>query len=96
MSVEKMRDAFEAAIAEEAGEPLVAIQLSRMADSYSTSPLIYAWWAWQQSRKEILIELPPMPLAQRTDEEATFSAGGCDMRRKCSKAIEAAGLKVTQ
>ncbi|MHA6234240.1 hypothetical protein [Pseudomonas fluorescens group sp. PF-69] len=91
---DKMRDEFEAAIAEEAGQPLTAIQLSRKDDSYSTSPLIYAWWAWRQSRKAIVIELPPMPTAQRTDEEATFSGGGCDMRRKCSKAIEAAGLKV--
>lgn len=50
--------------------------------------------AWEASRARLLIELPPMPKAQRTDEEATFSAGGCDMRRKCLKAIEAAGLKV--
>lgn len=91
---DKMRDEFETAIAEEAGQSLTAIQLSRMADSYSTSALIYAWWAWQASRKVMVIELPEMPKAQRTDEEATFSAGGCDMLRKCKKSIEAAGLMV--
>lgn len=94
MSNDKMREEFEAAIAEEAGQPLVAIQLSRMADSYSTSALIYSWWAWQQSRKALVIELPAMPKVQRSDEEETFSAGGCDMRRKCAKAIEACGLRV--
>lgn len=50
--------------------------------------------AWHSSREAIVIDLPPMPAAQRTDEEATFSAGGCDMRRKCADAIKAAGLKV--
>lgn len=91
---EKMREEFEQAIAIEAGQSLVAIQLSRKDDSYSTSPLIYAWWAWQKARKDLAIDLPVMPKAQRSDEEATFSAGGCDMLRKCIKAIEAAGLKV--
>ena len=55
---DKMREEFEAAIALEAGQSLVAIQLSRMADSYSTSALIYAWWAWQASRSAVVVEWP--------------------------------------
>lgn len=53
MSMEKMQDEFEQAIAEEAVQSLTAIQLSRKGDSYSTSPLIYAWWAWQESRQRL-------------------------------------------
>lgn len=55
-----------------------------------------AWKAWQASRESLVINLPVMPKAQRSDEEATFSAGGCDMLSKCIKSIEAAGFKVTQ
>lgn len=54
------------------------------------------WRSWQASRESLVINLPVMPKAQRSDEEATFSAGGCDMLSKCIKSIEAAGLKVTQ
>ena len=82
-----MREEFEVAIAEESGQPLVAIQLSRMADSYSTSALIYAWWAWQQSRKAVMIELPQQSGADLTWNQAI---------RYCHQAIEAAGLKVTR
>jgi hypothetical protein len=88
MSNDKMREEFEAAIAEEAGQPLVAIQLSRMADSYSTSALIYSWWAWQASRKAIEIELPETP--NRGIGYGLFDAG----KERCAEAIEAAGLKV--
>lgn len=97
---EKMREEFEAAIAEEAGQPLVAIQLSRMADSYSTSALIYAWWAWQQSRKALVIKLPPAPVEPEEPEEAiddSFMDGyyaALGMRNACAQIITAAGLKV--
>lgn len=58
MSGEKMREEFEAAIAEEAKQSITAIQLSRMADSYSASVLMYSWWAWKASRAAIEVELP--------------------------------------
>lgn len=97
---EKMRDEFEQAIAEEAGQPLVAIQLSRKDESYSTSPLIYAWWAWEHSRKALVIDLPTVGPEPEPPEEAiddsymdAHHAKIC-MRNACLNAIEAAGLKV--
>jgi hypothetical protein len=86
---DKTRDEFEAAIAEEAGQPLVAIQLSRMADSYSTSALIYAWWAWQQSRKALVIEWPDQHTYTTPD---VAGAAILDCMTAYSKAK---GLKVT-
>jgi hypothetical protein len=52
------------------------------------------YMAWKASRAALVVELPKPPTAQRSDEEATFSAGGCDMLRKCQKALEAAGITV--
>jgi hypothetical protein len=54
MNIEKMQAEFEAAISEKAGEPLLAIYLSRRGDTYSTSTLHFAWWAWQASRTALL------------------------------------------
>ena len=62
---------------------------------YVHEPAQDQWDSWQASRESLVINLPVMPKAQRSDEEATFSAGGCDMLSKCIKSIEAAGLKVT-
>lgn len=94
---DKTRDEFEAAIAEEAGQPLVAIQLSRMADSYSTSALIYAWWAWQQSRKALVVELPDR-FSEAYQDYFDDVEGGCFNESKyindLHKTLEAAGLKV--
>jgi hypothetical protein len=94
MSNDKMQDEFEAAIAEEAGQSLTAIQLSRKGDSYSTSPLIYAWWAWQASRKSLVIELP------YADQEFEYRHGGTtyfdgpEYRDAVFKAVESHGIKV--
>jgi len=51
---------------------------------------------YRNGRASVVVELPKMPTAQRTDEEATFSAGGCDMLRKCRAAILAAGGSVKE
>lgn len=51
---------------------------------------------FRDGRASVVVELPKMPTAQRTDEEATFSAGGCDMLRKCRAAILAAGGSVKE
>ncbi|MEO6678751.1 MAG: hypothetical protein ABIO21_15405 [Pseudomonas sp.] len=99
---DKMRDEFEAAIAEEAGQPLVAIQLSRMAGSYSTSALIYAWWAWQASRAAVVVELLPRVTAEdcaahlEIDEDVALDVShminGAIIA--CGGMIKAQGLKV--
>jgi hypothetical protein len=91
MTEDKMREEFEA----------WAVSICRDVTRYDDGACEYAcmdtesdWLCWQASREALVIELPPLPKAQRSDEEATFSAGGCDMLRKCAKAIEAAGIKV--
>ena len=53
-----MREEFEAAVALEAKEPVLAVYLSRRDDTYSTSTLHFAWWAWKASREALVIELP--------------------------------------
>lgn len=50
MTNDKMREEFEKAVALEAGEPILAVYLSRRNDTYSTSTLHFGWWAWKQSR----------------------------------------------
>ena len=53
-----MREEFEAAVALEAKEPVLAVYLSRRDDTYSTITLHFAWWAWKASREALVIELP--------------------------------------
>ena len=55
---DKMREEFETAVALEAKEPVLAVYLSRRDDTYSTSTLHFAWWAWKASREALVIELP--------------------------------------
>lgn len=55
---DKMREEFEAAVALEAGEPVLAVYLSRRGCTYSTSTLHFAWWAWKQSRAMLTVEPP--------------------------------------
>jgi hypothetical protein len=54
MNIEKIQAEFEAAISEKAGKLLLAIYLSRRGDTYSTSTLHFAWWAWQAGRTALL------------------------------------------
>lgn len=84
---DKMREEFETAVALEAKEPVLAVYLSRRDDTYSTSTLHFAWWAWQQSRKVLVVELP---------EHYQYDSPGevIPVLKDCRAAIEAAGLKV--
>jgi hypothetical protein len=97
---DQSREQFEAAIAEEAGQPLVAIQLSRLGDSYATSALIYAWWAWQKSPTMLVIELPPVPVEPEAPEDGIDDShldayhAAIGMRHACANFIEAMNLKV--
>ncbi|WP_455884726.1 hypothetical protein [Pseudomonas spelaei] len=54
MSNDKMREEFETAVALEAKEPVLAVYLSRRDDTYSTSTLHFAWWAWKASNAALL------------------------------------------
>lgn len=51
---DKMREEFETAVALEAKEPVLAVYLSRRDDTYSTSTLHFAWWAWKASHAALL------------------------------------------
>ena len=51
---DKMREEFETAVALEAKEPVLAVYLSRRGNTYSTSTLHFAWWAWKASRAALL------------------------------------------
>ena len=81
MSNDKMREEFEAAVALEAKEPVLAVYLSRRDDTYSTSTLHFAWWAWKASREALVIELPKV-------------IGSLMYSSDVYEAVEAAGLKV--
>ena len=78
---DKMRDEFETAVALEAKEPVLAVYLSRRDDTYSTSTLHFAWWAWKQSREALVIDLPKV-------------IGSLMYSSDVYEAVEAAGLKV--
>lgn len=88
MSNDKMQEEFEQAISLAAGEPILSIYLSRRNDTYSTSTLHYAWWAWKASRATVVVELPSLQCLKINDCDAEQA------RAYCRSAIEAVGLKV--
>lgn len=90
MGNKKMRAEFEGYIKDRGH----AIDWSSERGVYVDYVVQVAWLSWRDSRAAMVVDLPAMPKAQRSDEEATFSAGGSDMLRKCAKAIEAAGVRV--
>lgn len=100
MSIDKMQEEFEAEIAAEAGEPILSIFLSRRNDTYSTSTLHFAWWAWRKSRGLVQVELPPIPSEPEVPDNAIDDSwmdgynAAKRMRDRCVKAVEAAGFKV--
>ena len=96
MSTEKMREEFEAAVALEAKEPVLAVYLSRRGDTYSTSTLHFAWWAWKASRAAIEVELPALrsiTMGRRENEHDSGFNAGVEL---CIDAIESLGLKVKE
>jgi hypothetical protein len=97
MSDSKMQDEFEAAIAAESGESITAVVLSRKGETYATSVLHFAWWAWQASRAALVIELPSQH-DEKYQEYFDDVEGGCFNSGKylgdVRAAIEAAGVRV--
>lgn len=65
MSIQKMRDEFEAAClkhAEDAGfdeSGPVFVRSAEDSGCYADSHTQAAWWAWQASREMVVIDLPP-------------------------------------
>jgi hypothetical protein len=109
MSIEKMREEFEAAFAEEmvarCGEgyrsSVEFFFVEKEPDGTYSNPIAHAgWWAWQASRAALVIELPPTPPVPEGPEEAIDDShmdayhSAVGMRHACLKFIEAAGVKV--
>lgn len=92
MNESKMQEEFEAAIAAESGESITAVFLSRKGDTYATSVLHFAWWAWQASRAALLIEHPEK--CEFAEVDGSYHKGYRQGMRNMVDAIEAAGLKV--
>ena len=88
---DKMREEFETAVALESKEPVLAVYLSRRGDTYSTSTLHFAWWAWKASRAALVVELPD---ADGLNREHMLVQGFLEGVAHTRVAIEAAGLKV--
>lgn len=102
MDTNKMHEQFEVAFVEE--------QVRLCGEGFRSSALYMieqnlfivrmAWWAWQDSRETLVVELPPMPVEPEEPEFAIDDShmdayhAAVRMRDSCVKAIEAQGLKV--
>ncbi|MBN6789876.1 hypothetical protein JRG49_06430 [Pseudomonas fulva] len=90
MDTNKMRDAFEVALAKQAAEDGFAkpsLRRNKNNGDYVDPFEQAAWWAWQASREAVVVELPKFE-----DYPASMER---DMRESLRSAIEAQGLKVT-
>lgn len=101
MSESKMRGAFEAACrkhSESAGFGESEYGFVRSIDDpecYADSHTQAAWWAWQESREEIEIELPSRYGNDGFDGLSKQSDGYLLYADEVVKAVEAAGVKAT-
>jgi len=89
MSNEKMREEFETAVALEAGEPVLSVYLSRRNETYSTSALHFAWWAWKASREAIDLDLSVLNV-----QHASYNNVDCYAISDVCVIVREAGLKV--
>jgi len=89
MDTNKMRDAFEVALAKQAAEEGFAkpsLRRNKNNGDYVDPFEQAAWWGWQASREAVVVELPKFE-----DYPASMER---DMRESLRAAIEAQGLKV--
>lgn len=91
----QMRDEFEKAVCAriladhpDSGLTVDEIKATRQGDFYESSTWSGMWWAWQDSRSTLVIELPETP--NRGVGYGLWDAG----KESCREAIEAAGLRV--
>ena len=91
---DKMREEFETAVALEAKEPVLAVYLSRRDETYSTSTLHFAWWAWKASREALVVESPEDFTHGGNPNARILIAHHREIVGRWVKSIEAAGLKV--
>lgn len=100
MDTNQMREQFEAEFARYADMSIEEVKAHWDGDLYDDQGMRDAIWAWEESRKTVVVELPPAPARP---EEPEFAVDDSDMdayhaavrmRDACAKAIEAQGLKV--
>ncbi|WP_313453461.1 hypothetical protein [Stutzerimonas nitrititolerans] len=103
MDKEKMRVAFEAAFTAQCEREGRAARLQRLPDgSYEYLDASSAWWAWQASRADLAVTLPPLPSIPEPEEFAIDDShmdgynAAKRMREGCALAVEAAGLGVVR
>lgn len=103
MSNEKMREEFEtAAKARWLGNRELLLRINRPgspADGEYENPVLHnVWWAWQQSRESMVIDIDAAgkALAESMDYPWEFmpEQGRARMKANARMVIEAAGLKV--
>lgn len=109
MDTNKMRDAFEVALAKQAAEDgfsKPSLRRNKNNGDYVDPFEQAAWWGWQASREAVVVELPEPDLPEayadepvdRESEEFRYleARHGAQSQtyRKCRQAIEAQGLKV--
>jgi hypothetical protein len=98
MSIEKMREEFEAWHKKEVASFIAAgeVHAARHMQAFKETMLA----VWEASRAALVIELPPKPLVPDDPEEAIDDShmdayhSAVGMRHACLKFIEAAGVKV--
>ena len=106
MSVEKMREEFEAWARDseefdDGEDPFDWICYVTPHGDYYSSSLELAWKSWQASRSALVIELPSAGSAPEAPEDAIDDSyldahhAKIQMRNACFMAIDAAGLKVS-
>ena len=96
VSNEKMREKFEAAYENQLlvlGGTFDPAVFSRQLDGEYVVPSVRCgWWAWQESREALVIELPADCLLSRDGLDENYQAG--DIRDQMVESIKAAGIRV--
>ncbi|WAH56583.1 hypothetical protein LZ023_26755 [Pseudomonas silvicola] len=107
MSNDKMREEFEVKFPLPAGVAwkdsigmYEVVDIWKLDKPATIGMYNWLWEGWQASRALIVIELPPSPEVPEDPEDAIDDShmdayhSAVQMRKDCSKAIKAAGLKV--
>lgn len=105
MNIEKMREEFEAAFIKEMtgrrGSIEDATSMLRLLPgcqrAYQNRYAQFAWWAWQQSRASLVIELPPLANTGVDAGGWPLDSGSHRVNKvinQCREAIQSTGVKV--
>ena len=88
MSIEKMREEFEAWICSEFA-PYGGVSLANIQGGYCDALVQASWSAWKASRDALVVELPGSRSLSASDDPWS-------VRDWCKDAIESAGVRVKE